>query len=75
MNNFFFKNATISDVLFAYLNIFGVALITAFLVCLGLRLFLNNRKHLSKKRVFGLCLIIGAFLFFLRSLVLAFASS
>lgn len=74
MNNFFLRNSTISDVLVSYLNIFGVSLGVAILICLGLRLFLDNKKYLTKKRVFGLCFVLSGLLFLLRNLVLAFST-
>ncbi len=72
MSNFMFKNILISDVLFAYLNILGIAVFASFLVCLGLRLFFDNKRYLSMKRVAGLALLFAAALYLLRSLVLAF---
>lgn len=72
MSNFMFENVLISDVLFAYLNIVGIAVFASFLVCAGLRLFLDNKRYLTIKRVTGLALLLSAALYLLRSLVLAF---
>lgn len=70
----FFKNVTISDVLIAYLNMAGIALIASILICLGLE-WLTGKKWFVKKKIFGLGLIIFSAFFVLRSTVLAFLAA
>lgn len=70
----FFKNITISDVLIAYLNMAGVALIAAILICLGLE-WLTGKKWFVKKKIFGLGLVILSAFFLLRNVVLAFLAN
>lgn len=72
MTSYLFKNGSITDILTAYLNICGIALGVAFLICLGLSWFLGEKRYFSKRKVFGLAIILAALLLLLRNLVLAF---
>jgi hypothetical protein len=61
------ENQSILALLFTYLNIIGIALITAFLICLGLKYLFPQKKMLSKKNFIGITWIIIAILILIRS--------